>query len=118
MSQSNDSPAHCADKGGHVEATISLCDAFRLGAGGQKKRNLATVTIVDFPTGKRKRNSWAWKAMQQFAPPIGKCSMRCSVELSVFLDRRRKRVSEASMIALMAVLDIEELGHRFVGNIK
>ena len=54
MSQSNDSLAHCADKdGGHGEATISLCDALRSGACGHKKRNLATVTIVDLPTGKR-----------------------------------------------------------------
>ena len=54
MSQSNDSLAPCADKGGHGEATISLCDALRSGARGQKKRNLATVTIVDPPTGKER----------------------------------------------------------------
>ena len=45
MSQTNDSPAHCADKGGHSEVTISLCGALRSGARGQKKRNLVTVTI-------------------------------------------------------------------------
>ena len=94
MSQSNGSPAPYADKGGHVEAAISLCDALRSGARGQKKRNLATVTIVDPPKGKRKRKSWVWKVVQQFAPPIGKCSVRCSVESSVFLDPRRKMVSE------------------------
>ena len=43
---------------------------------GQKKRNLAEVTIVDPPTGKRKRNSWVWKVMQQFAPPIEKYVVR------------------------------------------
>ena len=98
MSQSNDSPAPCVDKGVHVEATISLCDALRSGARGQKKGNLATVTIIDPPTGIRKKNSWVWKVMQQFAPPIGKCSVRCSVEFSVFLDPGRKRVSEADCI--------------------
>ena len=34
MSQSNDSLAHCADKGRHSEATISLRDALRSGARG------------------------------------------------------------------------------------
>ena len=98
MSQNKDSPAPCADKGGHVEATISLCDALRSGARGHKKRNLATLTIVDPPTGKRKRKSWVWKVMQQFAPPIGKCSVRYSVEFSVFLNPRGKRVSENDCI--------------------
>ena len=69
MSQNNDSPAPCADKGGHGKITTSVFDA-RSGARGQKKRNLATVTIVAPPTGKRKRNSWVWKVMQQFEPPI------------------------------------------------
>ena len=32
MSQSNDSPAPCAENGGHGEATLSLCDALRSGA--------------------------------------------------------------------------------------
>ena len=54
MSQSNDSLAHCADKGGHSEATISRCDAIRPGARGQKKRNLTTVTIVDLVRGKER----------------------------------------------------------------
>ena len=53
MSHSNDSTAPCADKGGHGQATNSLCDALRSGARGQKKRNLATVMIEDPPTGKR-----------------------------------------------------------------
>ena len=83
MNQSNDSPAPCADKGGYGKATTLVCDA-RSGARGQKKRNLATVTIVAPPTGKRKRNSWVWKVMQQFEPPIRKCSVRCSVEISKY----------------------------------
>ena len=29
MSQSNDSPAPCADKGGHGKATTSVCDTLR-----------------------------------------------------------------------------------------
>ena len=60
MSQSNDSPAPCADKGGHGKATTSVCDTLRSEVRGQKKINLATVTIliVTPPTGKRKRNSW------------------------------------------------------------
>ena len=53
MSQINDSLAHCADKGGHSEATISRCDDIRSGARGQKKRNLTTVTIVDLVRGKK-----------------------------------------------------------------
>ena len=57
MSQSNDSPEPCAGKEGHGEAIISLCDVLRSGAREQKKRNLATVPIVNPPTGKRKRNS-------------------------------------------------------------
>ena len=73
MSQSNDSPAPCAGKGGHGEATISLCDALLSGARGQKERSLATVTIADAPTRKKKRNSWIWKVMQQFASPFRKC---------------------------------------------
>ena len=64
MSRINDSPAPCADKGGHGEVIISLFDALRSGARRQKKINLATVTIVNPPTGKRKRNSWVWKVMQ------------------------------------------------------
>ena len=64
MSQSNDSLAHCADKGGHGESAISRCDALRSGARGQKKRNLATVTIVDPPMGIGKGNSGVWKVIQ------------------------------------------------------
>ena len=81
MSENIDSPAPCANKGGHGEATNLLCDALRLGIRGQKKSNLATLTIVDPPTGKRERNSWMWKVMQQFSPPIEKCSVRCTVEV-------------------------------------
>ena len=81
MSQSNDSPAPLADKEGHGKAATSVCDA-RSGSRRQKKRNLATVTTVAPPTGKRKRNSWVWKVMQQFEPPIRKRSVRCSVEVS------------------------------------
>ena len=86
MSQSNDSPAPCADKGGHGKSTTtSVCDTLCSEARGQKKRNLATVTIVAPPTGKRKRNSWVvWKVMQQFEPPVRKCSVRCSVEVSKY----------------------------------
>ena len=122
MSQSNDSLAPCKDNEEHGEAAISLCDALRSGARGRKKRTLATVTIVDLSARKRKRNSCVWKMIQQFAPPTGKYSMRCSVEFSVFLDPRRKMVSEKDCIGggnvlhTMAILDIEEPGHRFVGN--
>ena len=84
MSQSNDSPAPCADKGGHGKATTSVCNTLRSEARGQKKRNLATVTIVAPPTGKRKKNSWVWKVMQQFEPSIRKCSVRCSGEVSKY----------------------------------
>ena len=121
MSQNNDSPAR-AGKGGHGKATTSVRDA-RSGARGQKKRNLATVTIVAPPTGKRKRNSWVWKVMQHFEP----CGVRWRslnmVVLSVFLDPRRKMMSEGDCIGggnalqTMAILDIEELGHHFVGNV-
>ena len=45
MSQSNDSPAPCADKEGHGKSTTSVCDTLCSEARGQKKRNLATVTI-------------------------------------------------------------------------
>ena len=82
MSRSNDSPSPCADKGGHGKPTTSVCDTLCSEERGQKKRNLATVTIVAPPTGKRKRKSWLWKEMQQFEPPIRKCSVRCSVEVS------------------------------------
>ena len=62
-----------------------MCDALCSEARGQKKRNLATVTIVVPPTGKRKRNSWVvWEVMQQFEPLIRKCSVRCSVEVSKY----------------------------------
>ena len=106
MSQSNDSPTPCADKGGHGEANISLCDTLRSRARGQKKRNLATVTIVDAPTGKRKRgkkkrNSWEWKVMQPFALPIGKCSVRCSVEFNVFRSEGGKGCSRTIALAVV-----------------
>ena len=82
--ESNDSRAPCADKGGHGKSTTSVCDTLCSEARRQKKRNLATVTIVAPPTGKRKRNSWVWKVMQQFEPPIRKCSVRRSVEVSEY----------------------------------
>ena len=88
MSQSNDSPAPCADKEGHGKSTTSVCDSLCPEAREQKKRNLATVTIVAPPTGKRKKNSWVWKVMQQFEPPIRKCSVRCSVEVSKYGKRQ------------------------------
>ena len=84
MSQSNYSPAPCADKGGHGKSTTSVCDTLCSEARRQKTINLATVTIVPPPTGKRKRNSWVWKVMQQFEPPIRKCSVRCLVEVSKY----------------------------------
>ena len=84
MSQSNDSPAPCADKEGHGKSTTWVCDTLCSEARGQKKRNLARVTIVAPPTGKRERNSWVWKVMQQFEPPIRKCSVRCPVEVSKY----------------------------------
>ena len=76
-------PLH-ADKGGHGKSTTSVCNTPCSEARAQKKINLATVTIVAPPTGKRKRNSWVWKVMQQFEPPIRKCSVRCSVEVSKY----------------------------------
>ena len=88
MSQSNDSPAPCADKEGHGKSTTSVCDSLCPEARGQKKRNLATVTIVAPPTGKRKKNSWVWKVMQQFEPPTRKCSVRCSVKVSKYGKRQ------------------------------
>ena len=88
MSQSNDSPAPCADKEGHGKSTTSVCDSLCPEARGQKKKKLATVTIVAPPTGKRKKNSWVWKVMQQFEPPIRKCSVRCSVEVSKYGKRQ------------------------------
>ena len=84
MSQGNDSPAPCADKGGHGKATTSVCNTLRSEARGQKKKKLATVTIVAPPTGKRKRSSWVWKVMQQFELLIWQCSVRCSVEVSKY----------------------------------
>ena len=88
MSQSNDSPAPCADKEGHGKSTTSVCDSLCPETRGQKKRNLATVTIVAPPTRKRKNNSWVWKVMQQFEPPIRKCSVRCSVGVSKYGKRQ------------------------------
>ena len=38
MSQSNDSPAPCADKGGHGKSATSVCDTLCSEARGQKKR--------------------------------------------------------------------------------
>ena len=37
MSQSNDSPAPCADKEGHGKSTTSVCDSLCPEARGQKK---------------------------------------------------------------------------------
>ena len=122
MSQSNDSPAPCADMGEHGKASTSVCDALRSGAHGQRKINLATVT------GRRKRNSWVWNVMQQFEPPIRKCSVRCSVEVSKdgitsTINKRLSRSVEDDCIGggnalqRMAISDIEELGHHFVGNV-
>ena len=89
MSQSNDSPAPCADKEGHGKSTTSVCDSLCPEARGQKKKKLATVTIVAPPTGKKKKNSWVWKVMQQlFEPLIRKCSVRCSVEVSKYGKRQ------------------------------
>ena len=96
MSQSNDSPAPCADKGGtwrsHHYAV--RCSSFRSTRTEEKEPRKGDDWILDPPTGKRKKNSLVWKVMQQFAPPIEKYSVRCSVELSVFLDPRNKRMSE------------------------
>ena len=88
MSQSNDSPAPCADKEWHGKSTTSVCDTLCPEARGQKKRNLATVTMITPPTGKRKKNSWVWKVMQQFEPPTRKCSVRCLVEVSKHVKRQ------------------------------
>ena len=38
MSQSNDSPAPCADKEGHGKSTTLVCDSLCLEARGQKKK--------------------------------------------------------------------------------
>ena len=72
MSQSNDSPVPCAERGGHGKATTSVCDTLRSETRGHSKTNFATVTIVVPLTGRMKRNSWVWKVMQQFEPPIRK----------------------------------------------
>ena len=130
--EKSESPAPCADKRGHGKAITSVCDA-RSGARGEKKRNIATVKIVAPSTVKRKRNSWVWKVMQQFEPPMPLGNVPCGVRwrslnmvvllLSVFLDPRRKMMSEDDCIGggnalqTMAISDIEELGHRFVGNV-
>ena len=83
MSQRNDPPAPCTDKGGHDEATNSLLDALRSGVREQNKQKLSTVVaIVDRPMGKKNKSSWVWKVMRQLPPPTGKCSVRCTVEIS------------------------------------
>ena len=74
-------PLHLARIRGHGKSTTSVCDTHPSEARGQNG-NLAKVTIAAPPTGKRKRNSWVWKVMQQFEPPIRKCSVRCLVEVS------------------------------------
>ena len=38
MSQGNNSPAPCADKGGHGKAATSVCNTLRSEACGQKKK--------------------------------------------------------------------------------
>ena len=108
-------PLHIAwIRGGHGEATISLCDALRSGARGQKKRNLATVTIVDPPTGKRKRNSLLWKVMQQLAPPIMRnvpCGVRwSSASFSIRGGRRCPRTIALAMV--MRASHDGNFGHR------
>ena len=72
MSQSNDSPAPCASKGGMAKLPFH-CAILLVQDHADKRKE--TATIVDPPRGKRKRNSWVWKVMQQFAPPIGKYSV-------------------------------------------
>ena len=39
----------------------------------------ATVTIYDAPAGKKKKTSWVWQVMQEFAPPINNKNVRCIV---------------------------------------
>ena len=39
----------------------------------------ATVTICDAPVGKKKKTSWVWHVMQEFAPPINNKNVRCIV---------------------------------------
>ena len=53
MSQSNNSPAPCADKGGHHKATTSVCDTLRSEARGQRKRNPMSSSDRE-----KRRNSW------------------------------------------------------------
>ena len=86
MSQSNDSPAPCADKGEHGKATTSVCDTLRSEArkprygddsyssDGEKEEDLMGV----------------WKVTQQFEPPIRKCFVRCSVEVSKYGHQRAR----------------------------
>ena len=67
MSRSNDAASR-ADKGGYGEATNLLYNALPSEAREQKKRNLATVTIVDPPTRKMKGNSWKWIRSGEYMP--------------------------------------------------
>ena len=39
----------------------------------------ATVTICDAPVGKKKKTSWVWQVVQEFAPPINNKNVRCIV---------------------------------------
>jgi hypothetical protein len=43
------------------------------------KTKIATVTICDAPVGKKKKTSWVWQVMQEFAPPISNKNVRCIV---------------------------------------
>ena len=78
-------PLHLARiRGGMANPPLRCAILFVQNHADEKKRNVATVTIVAPPTEKRKRNSWVWKVMQQFEPPIRKCSVRCSMEVSKY----------------------------------
>ena len=91
MSQSNDSPAPCADKGGHGKATTSVCDTLRSEARGQKKINRNGDDINSYSSdGEEEELMGVWKVMQQFEPPIRKCSVRCPVEVSQYGHRRAR----------------------------
>ena len=61
--------------------------------------------------------------MEQFAPRIGKCPLRCLVKFSVFRDPSRKSLSEndfigdGNVLQTLVISAIEEVGHRFSGNL-
>ena len=124
MSQSNDSLAHCADKGGHSEATISRCDAIRSGARGHKKRNITTVTIVDLVRGKERViqeglaidaaiRTAHWEMLREVFGEVQRLSR--SEQETFFRERFHWRWK--CVLQTFVISTIEEVGHRFAGNL-